>query len=206
VDLVNRKAALDHSPSIGHPSGPRNLNVTDRSTLIIREIRDGKSHPITISGRKKQSPECHGAFLGKDVYLGELRTDSFGRLLVLGGRGISESVPLGGDLPDFANNDGWHDDVSDGPVTATLFFDGQPPVAVQQPAWVLVAPPDFAPSISGIVTLYEVALQAAIERHMAGPDPRPSFLRHIKPLVDRAVNLRWVNNWKRWNLLMPLDT
>lgn len=87
VDLVNRKAALDHSPGTGHPSGPRNLNVTGRSTLVIRD-----SQPHGASGRKQQGPEFHGSFLGKDVYLGELRTDNFGRLLVLGGRGFSESV------------------------------------------------------------------------------------------------------------------
>jgi hypothetical protein len=30
VDLVNRKAALDHAPSEGHPAGPRNMNVIER--------------------------------------------------------------------------------------------------------------------------------------------------------------------------------
>jgi L-lysine epsilon oxidase-like protein len=200
VELVNRKAALDHSPATGHPSGPRNLNVTDRSTLVIRD-----SQPRSVSGRKQQGPEFHGSFLGKDVYLGELRTDNFGRLLVLGGRGFSESVPPGANLPEFANNDGWHDDVSDGPVTATLSFAGQPPFAVHQPAWVVVAPPDFAPTINGIVTLYEVALQAAIDKGMRTPDPKPSFSRHIKPIIERAVNLRWVNNWNRWNAFVPLQ-
>jgi hypothetical protein len=200
VDLVNRKAALDHSPSPEHPARPRNVDVADRSTLIIRD-----SQPHAVSGSNQRGPEFHGSFLGRAVYLGEIRTDSSGRLLVLGGRGISESVPPGRDLPEFANNDGWHDDVSDGPVTATLVAAGQAPIVVHQPAWVVVAPPDFAPGINGIVTLYEVALQAAIDKGMLNPAPKPSFVEHIKPIIERAVGLRWVNNWSRWNALLPLD-
>ena len=37
----------------------------------------------------------------------------------------------------FANNEGWHDDVSDGPVTATLEIDGR--AVPVDPAWVIVA-------------------------------------------------------------------
>lgn len=199
VDLANRKAALDHSPAPEHPAGPRNTTVTDRSTLIIRD-----SQPHSISGTDQRGSEFHGLFMGKDVYLGEIRTDSVGRLLVLGGRGVSESVPPGEDLPEFANNDKWHDDVSDGPVTATIAFAGQAPIAVQ-PAWVVVAPPDFAPGISGIVTLYEVVLQAAIEKGGLTAKVKPSFSRDIRPIIERAVNLRWVNEWSRWNALLPLD-
>jgi hypothetical protein len=205
VDLVNRKAALNRSPAPGdHPAEPRNTEVSDRSTLILR---DPQARPI--AGKNQQGAELHGSFLGKDVYLGELRTDGSGRLLVLGGRGVSESVPAGRPLPDFANNDGWHDDVADGPVTATVTLAGQAPFRVQQQAWVVVAPPDFAPGIGGIVTLFDVAMQAAFENGAHAPfpqpDPQPSFRRHIRPVIERAANLRWVNDWTRWSSLLPLD-
>jgi len=101
VDLVNRKAALDHSPTPGHPAGPRNIDVTDRDSLIIRNPQ-----PPIISGQNHKGVEIHGRFLTiQDVYLGELQTDSAGRLIVLGGRGKSESDPGGADLLEFANND-----------------------------------------------------------------------------------------------------
>src|SRR5262249_15671519 len=99
-------------------------------------------------------------------------------------------------------NDGWHDDVSDGPVTATITLPNQPPVQVHQSAWAVVAPPDFAPGVSGIVTLYEVALQAAIDGGMLKADPKPSFRRDIKPVIERALTLRWSNNFNRWNLTL----
>jgi len=197
VDLCNRKAALDHNPALGHPGGPRNMDVADRNTLIIRNPQ-----PVTISGKREPAKEFNGKFLGKPVYLGELRTDARGRLLVLGGRGKSESVPAGVPLTEFMNNDKWHDDASDGPVTAVVTLPGQEPVAVHHASWIAVAPPDFAPGIGAIVSLYDVAFQAAIEKGALSAAAKPSFRRHIKPLVERGTGLRWVHNsdstkWKR---------
>ncbi|MGB9369043.1 MAG: LodA/GoxA family CTQ-dependent oxidase [Xanthobacteraceae bacterium] len=199
VDLCNRKgalgqAAIDHHVPNGvdHPAQPRNDDVLDRKTLIIRNPQ-----PVTISGKNQAAEEFNGKFLGKSVYLGELRTDAKGRLLVLGGRGKSES-PAGIELTQFMNNKGWHDDASDGPVTAVVTFAGEQPIAVHHPSWVTVAPPDFAPEIGSIVTLYDVAFQAAIEKGALSADPKPSFRRHIKPLVERGGSLRWSNNFAKW--------
>jgi hypothetical protein len=200
VDLCNRKAALDRTPAPSHPAEPRNTDIADRNSLIVRNRT-----PVTISGKNQTAKEFNGSFLGTPVYLGELRTDGKGRLLVLGGRGKSASVPPGQDLPTFANNDLWHDDVSDGPVTATVTLPGQDPVVVHHPAWVAVAPPDFAPTINSIVTLYDVAFQAAIEKGALKPDAAPSFRRHIKPLIERAAGLSWTNNYARWNDLLSPD-
>jgi hypothetical protein len=170
VDLCNRKAALDHDAAFGHPARPRNTDIADRDSLVIRNPK-----PVTISGKSQPAKEFNGKFLGKKVYLGELQTDSKGRLLVLGGRGKSEfvsdeKVPL----TDFANNDRWHDDVSDGPVSAVITLPGQEPVVVHHASWVAVAPPDFAPGVESIVTLYDVAFQAAIEKGALKPDDVPS--------------------------------
>jgi L-Lysine epsilon oxidase N-terminal/L-lysine epsilon oxidase C-terminal domain len=200
VDLCNRKAALDHSPDPSHPARPRNTDIADRKSLIIKN-----PNPVTISGRNQSAKEFNGKFLGKQVYLGELRTDAAGRLLVLGGRGASESVPAGKSLPDFANNDRWHDDVADGPVTAVVTLPGQDSVVVHYPSWVTVAPPDFAPRIDAIVSLYDVAFQAAVDKGALQPDDVPSFRRHIRPHIERAASLRWVNNFTRWNDLAALD-
>lgn len=194
VELVNRKAALDRNPAAGHPAAPRNVNIQDRDSLIIRDPRRR-----TISGAGQSGVEFEGEFLARPVFLGELQTDGAGRLLVLGGRGQSESVPPGEPIFSFANNDLWHDDVSDGPVSATLTFPGQAPIVVHHPAWVVVGPPDYAPGVGGIITLYDVAFQAAIAGGMLTPEPRPSFRRHIMPVILRAAGLRWTNNWARWN-------
>jgi hypothetical protein len=109
------------------------------------------------------------------------------------------------EITNFANNDRWCDDVSDGPVSATVTLPGQSPVAVHETAWVVVAPPDFAPSVHAIVSLYDIAFQAGIDKQALQPDPVPSFTRHIRPMIQRAADLRWVDSWAQWNGLQPLD-
>jgi hypothetical protein len=211
VDLVNRKAAFDRviQPGVDPEVAPqpRNTSVTGpaRLGLIIRDKRDrtisGPNAPAVLFDNAEFAvPDNQGTIRKQTVYLGELRTDKLGRLIVLGGRGISGSplVPPP-TLDDFANNDGWHDDVADGPVTATLTFPNQAPRQVDAPAWVTVAPPDFAPAIDGVVTLYDVAFQAAIDAQFLKAASKPSFQFDIMPIIRRAANLRFVNNFSFWN-------
>jgi hypothetical protein len=197
VDLVNRKAALDRSV---RPAQPRNPDIADRDSLIIRNPQ-----PATVAGLSQAPVVLGGTFLGKDVYLGEIQTDGAGRLVVLGGRGQSGSVPPGAALTNFANNNLWHDDVSDGPVSATVTLPGQAPVVVHEPAWVVVAPPDFAPAIDAVVSLYDIAFQCGIDKGAIQPDANPSFTRHIKPMIERTIALRWVDEWAEWADLLPVD-
>ena len=57
------------------------------------------------------------------------------------------------------------------------------------PSWVIVAPPDFAPTIGNVVTLHDVVEQAASD---AGRLPLPakvSFEQDILPLLERAATI-----------------
>lgn len=197
VDLCNRKAALDRT--LG-PAGPRNTSVADRDSLVVRGAT-----PVTVAGPDQAPEQVRGSFLGTEVYLGEAFTDAHGRLVVLGGRGASASVPPGEPLTSFANNDLWHDDVADGPVTATVTRTGEKPVVVHDAAWVVVAPPDFAPGITAGVSLYDVAFQCGIDKGALTPDAVPSFTRHIRPMVERTTSLAWVDDWAEWSPLLPVD-
>ncbi len=196
VDLVNRKAALDHAPPHNGidprvAAKPRNPTITGaaRASLIIHDKRDQP-----ISGKNQRGVFFdQGEFRGTKVFLGELQTDNAGRLLVLGGRGQSASAD-GKATTEFANNALWHDDLADGPVTAKIKFSGQDDRDVDASAWVTFAPPDFAPGISGIVTLHDVAFQAAIFAGFRKADAKASFRRHILPMIQRASNLRFVND------------
>jgi L-Lysine epsilon oxidase N-terminal len=125
VHLANQKAAWYQFETAldipeAEPTSRRNAAYqgADRNALVI------DPGPRRVSGRHRSAvPFDTGAFLGEPVYLGELRTDAQGRLLVLGGRGHSFS-PGGVALTTFANNDGWTDDTSDGPVTARVRLGG----------------------------------------------------------------------------------
>ena len=72
----------------------------------------------------------------------------------------------------FANNDGWHDDTSDGPVTARVIFKGHE--LKFDPAWVVVAPPNYAPMQKSVRTMWDLMRDVAIQAGMLPQPARPS--------------------------------
>ncbi|HSF43662.1 MAG TPA: LodA/GoxA family CTQ-dependent oxidase [Thermoanaerobaculia bacterium] len=185
VHLVNRKAA-----------GPKIFDVGDRNPgippelLIIdpgeRSILGGDPGPLALAGK------C----LGSDVLLGELRTEVGGQLVVLGGYGRSFS-PTGKKLEGTFNNREWCDDTADGRVSASLRFRGQEPVEAQA-SWVITAPPDFAPPIGNVISLYDVVYDVALEGFGFHHDPLLAagnvfFEQHVFPLLERTAHAWWVD-------------
>lgn len=166
------------------PSLLRNNNVADRNKLLI----DGGSQ--SISGKNKTSKPFQGKFFDESVYLGEMRTDECGRLLMLGGHGKAKNI--NDDIAiTFANNEGWYDDISDGPVTAEVEYKG---VKLKvQPAWAICAPPDFAPMQKSVRTMWDLMRDVAINAGRMNRPVRPSFTEDILPIFQRMTNLQWVN-------------
>jgi L-lysine epsilon oxidase-like protein/heme oxygenase-like protein len=56
-----------------------------------------------------------------------------------------------------------------------------------------VAPPDFAPQISHITTLYDICVEVAVNKGLIAPPQRPSFKKQIYPILSRVCALQWVN-------------
>jgi hypothetical protein len=203
VELANEKSAAGKFIDEDTPEDTADLRNPDvaQADLIIKPVFapiSGANQTVTAS------PD--GKFRGQAVYLGELRTDAKGRLMVLGGRGVSgpRDLPIGGgsQIPGrptntFANNEGWHDDVADGPVSATIHIPGQPDQVLTNAAWVIVAPPDYAPYTNGITTLYDVASFAA----GTTPPPTPSFQNDILPILKASAGLRWVSSLAIWRAI-----
>jgi hypothetical protein len=199
---AERKKWLELDP------GPQSVNGGDTVTVahfaIDRDLKQNKP-----SGETKL----------KIRTLGELRSDADGRLIVIGGMGQSDFDPgLGPEtISEFANNDGWFDDMSDGPVEAELTIDGAEQAVAG--AWVVVGPPDFVPPIHSYRTMYD-SLVDVIVREMdipaddglfAGPlahiaamnddwkrnktikDFSPSFTRDIAPILSAIARLERVH-------------
>ncbi|UUX50982.1 LodA/GoxA family CTQ-dependent oxidase [Nisaea acidiphila] len=169
------------------PSLLRNSTVSDRSAL---RITPGERR---ISGKNRSGKRYHfadGRFMGERVYLGELRTDKEGRLIVLGGHGKSSSYD-GGRAVTFANNEGWHDDTSDGPVIAKVSYKGVPLKVA--PAWVVCAPPNYGPQQKSVRTMWDLMRDVAVEAGTLPHPKRPSFQRDIRPIFERMSALQWVN-------------
>jgi hypothetical protein len=79
VHLANAKAAWNEFDGLNPNAPKRNAAVANRNSLII------DPGPRSLSGRTKSAAFDTGNFLGVIVPLGEIRTDTAGRLIVLGG-------------------------------------------------------------------------------------------------------------------------
>lgn len=169
----------------------------DRSKLVV------DPGPRTLSGSRQSATFDTGTFLDLPVDLGQAWTDDQGRLIVLGGYGKTYT-PWSSNLPSTSSdNDGWCDDVSDGPVSARVTIGGV--TYEPYPAWVIVAPPDYAPQVRSVVTMYDVVqntlqlwlLKPAAESnstpHRLATPPPVSFTHDIYPLFDRLARHQWVN-------------
>jgi len=191
VHLANAKAAAPQFTfNPDEAVSRRNADVPEDQLVIDAGV-------VRIAGRSQEFTPLEGTFQGLDVPLGHLLTDREGRLIVLGGFGASRSVrPL--PLEDFVNNDGWCDDVSDGPVRATIQLNGSSDRIDAEPAWVIVAPPDFAPEIESVVTLYDVVyniMSKSVDSSLTvTPDTAVSFCRDIYPILRRVSTLHWVSS------------
>ena len=146
--------------------GPRSISGTDQEGVEFSKGTSANPGAETWPLYHGPSPPAGTPVIG---YLGELRTDEAGRLLVIGGRGHS-ATNTGTRLNHYANNDGWFDDVSDGPVTAmvTLKVGGSGGTSEQTVnaigAWVLVGPPDFGPQLANVVSLYDLLYDLAARK------------------------------------------
>src|SRR5262245_55302518 len=202
VHVANHKAAwYDFDEAMDIPSFSGSGGTSPRSserrnkdvTGVSREQLVIDPGPRTISGTSTSGKRYRldgGKFFGKPVSLGEVRTDDAARVVVLGGHGISASKDKAPAVT-FANNDGWHDDVSDGPVTATVTLGGRN-VPVEH-AWVVVAPPDYAPGVIAVTTMYDVIRDAGWQLDPSSRPATPSFTADIGPIFSRLAQNQWVN-------------
>lgn len=195
VHLANQKSswyefqlALDiPEAASAPPSLLRNNNVPDRSQLLIDGGERCLHKPNQTNGR---TYGFRGKFMGKEVYLGEMRSDEQGRLIMLGGHGCAENI--NGDIAvTFANNEGWYDDIADGPVTARVVYHGRALKVL--PAWVISAPPDFAPMQKSVRTMWDLMRDVAVQNRLLNRPKRPSFSDDILPIFQRMTDLQWVN-------------
>lgn len=217
VDVANKKAAwyrFDIALDIPTAEGIYDLNgnevpksqrlpvLSQRRNLDYKGEKERKKLMIEaraqhIEGINKNSDGKTHHFKGtigkeeEEVYLGELRTDEEGRLIFLGGRGHSASFN-GSKLTTFANNDGWHDDTSDGPVDAVVKFpDGSELTA--EGAWVLTSPPNFAVGVQAFSTGYDLLKDLMSTQHEGIKKAQPSFYQDIYPVLANLTINQWVN-------------
>jgi hypothetical protein len=201
VHLANRKASFREFDELKTTTPRRNLGVPPAELDIDagpRTVQGASRSGAAFEFKKDAATDTtrgpvDGAGKALIDTLGELRTDAEGRLQVLAAFGKSANTTTSKSAPkaitNYANNDTWFDDVSDGPVTAEITFsDGRTVVvggwtedackagAAVAPAgdqalvgggggaWVLCVAPDFAPHIGNIITLYDAMWDVAARK------------------------------------------
>ena len=150
-----------------------------------------------ISGLR-QSLAVSSSIFGTSVQLGTLSTDNDGRLLVLGGFGKSDS-PDGAPLVGLYSP-GWYDDVSDGPVRASIQLRDTGERPAVEAAWVIIGVPAYATPIINIVTLYDLIFQKSMELpppHRIVPPTEVSFTKDIFPILQRTALIVWTSGRAR---------
>jgi hypothetical protein len=205
-----RTAALVIDPGpraiAGEGAGPV---AFDRATTAA--YYDGSRHLQLIADYPKSFPADHFPGMHDPIEtLGELRTDSTGRLLVLGGYGRAATWLVDGkpgSVDTDVNNDQWFDDCSDGPVSAVIAFDDGS-LASAADAWVTATDPSFAPQIRNIVTLWEDIYDSWVRTPELNIAPqiydvaarafqssyKPSFEDQVAPIFQSTALQEWTIN------------
>src|SRR5947209_3625445 len=195
VYLANKKAvwyefdALSGEHGYGANHKLRNADITaenERQQLIIDpgpryvDSTSQRRAEFSRSGSNNYAPTFPPEHLHPNSIdtLGEILTDQQGRLLVLGGYGNSGTSKKGFGHPridTYANNDGWFDDTSDGPVMARLVrfsteVERTGAIDVQYASWVLAAYPRYSPEILDVITVEDVVQNMAMDELTARPE------------------------------------
>lgn len=125
----------------------------------------------------------------KEVNLGTAEYDD-GTLIFYPADGISAALNPSDLNTDFADNSNWYDDICDGKITAKLKHKKTGEVFelndTNSAAWVASAPPDYAPQIQPISTMYDLVAGAANESYQ-------SELSLVFPMMYRLYRMQWVN-------------
>ncbi|MBC8757433.1 hypothetical protein H2O64_22375 [Kordia sp. YSTF-M3] len=126
----------------------------------------------------------------RPVNLGTVEYDDDGTLIFYGADGISAALNPSDLNTDFADNSNWYDDICDGRVTASIRKKDSGEKFelddANSAAWVASAPPDYAPQIQPLSTMYDLITGAANEEHA-------SELATVFPMMYRLYRMQWVN-------------
>ena len=203
--------------------GPRAVRGADEASVNFDQQTpasycDASGHIKTLNYPKSFPDDSFAPLYtpnGKIESLGSLQTDHDGRLIVLGGYGRAcawyqsdgkpypiASGPIANGVIADLNESGWFDDSADGPVSAVLLLDDGS-VQTVQAAWVVVAPPSFAPQILNVVSLWDDVYDTWVRKLGLCPQIfqngfqesyEPCFEADIYPIFRATALQRWNTN------------
>ena len=186
VQLANKKASVlrpNGRPPKEVPSLPLQMIPNTENLSIVSEIAELLSSDNT-------NRDLTGKYKDRDVYLGTIKNDPDGNLIVIGGKGVSNG-PYNSNM-DFYFNKDWYDDISDGFIQAYVKLNDGSEIEADG-AWIIISPPDFAPNIKSVVTLYDIMQNMEVENGRIVLN-RFEFFQDILPMIERFKAHKWVEN------------
>jgi hypothetical protein len=190
---------LRFNKALGTTDDPATIDAANRRPLML------DPGPRTVAGPNAPAQEFNIASKGLRPFdittLGRILTDGAGNLIVLGGNGCSGTTDTPVEITTYANNNGWFDDVSDGPVTAALVLEDGAKVAVDTPSWVICGPPKYAPELINLVSMYDTMYDIFVRQFGFAPSLysngfqagyRPNRAGEIVPLLRRPNLYQYV--------------
>lgn len=173
---------LRFNQTLGTAADPATINDPKRRQLIL------DPGPRTVSGvgaaPKAFNIDSKGLQPFDIKTLGRIFTDAESNLIVLGGEGHSGSTDEPPQLQEYANNNGWFDDVSDGPVTGALVLEDGSKIPIDTPSWVLCGPPKYAPKSS---TSFRCTTRCTISSYEASDSIRVSSTTDFSRTTGRTA-------------------
>ena len=222
------------TPELRNPNSGPDINSADRRTKLQidpgpRAIQASAGTNATVSFDDKTTasfwqsgnsisenpnyPQSFPYMNFPDLYcpdegittLGDLRTESNGRLLVIPTNGTACGFTKEAVLDDDVNNDNWFDDVADGPVWATIVYDDDSTDVVQG-AWVITTDPAYAPQTLNVVSLWDDIFNTFVEQLdlVPGLYSNGQYNKSYQPSFDDDVYPVFRAAWlQQWNTNLP---
>ena len=174
-DGVNYREELVNSP------GKKSVTAKNKRQEVVGAF------PFNPTGNSKVAAVLKAT--AKTVKLATLEYDD-DTLIFYPADGISAALNPSDLNTDFADNSNWYDDICDGRVTATLKHKkGKHPTIhlddSETAAWVASAPPDYAPQIQPISTMFDLIMGAAEPDEKK--DKKKKDKDHKKPETDFSM-------------------
>ncbi|CAM1367545.1 LodA/GoxA family CTQ-dependent oxidase [Tenacibaculum xiamenense] len=187
-NVLNKKKSNPKSENFRKElvNSPAPVTVSS-SAIEQRKVISGK-FPFPIEDHGKES--LLAKVLGTDSKTVNLGTVEYhdGTLIFYPADGISASLNPSDLNTDFADNSNWYDDICDGRVTAKVTIGSKTYELndAQSSAWIATAPPDYAPQIQPLSTMYDLVCGTVNRSYQTD-------FSLIFPVLYRLYRMQWVN-------------
>lgn len=183
---------LNMDQRLPHGYNYRKELVNNPPAVSVDEKNTRQSIPGQFPNAGRRGESLLAKSLGTtsvQVDLGTIEYDE-GTLIFYAADGVSASLNPSDLNTDFADNSNWYDDICDGRITASITSrstgDTYHLDDAWSAAWVATAPPDYAPQIHPISSMYDIICGAGIDKYV------PEFSL-VFPMLYRLYRMQWVN-------------